>query len=140
MEKIKAIAESVFLCLQSDLKNFKHTAHEQFPISCCHIASSILYKTLINEGISNFDMIRGTDADYFHHVWLEGEDYIIDLTAHQFDGYKTPLILIRMEDFPFNKQPYYPDVEILELEDDWVHFNLLYPEFSYTFYNKYYKL
>ena len=47
------------------------------------------------------------------------------------------MILIRKNEFPLNKIPFYSDTELTDI-NDWDYFNCLAIEFFETFYSQYY--
>ncbi|MFW1634644.1 hypothetical protein [Acinetobacter oleivorans] len=138
LKSIEKIASSVFSCLEKELKTFITSYHRRFPIDCCDIASGLLYVILQEEGFCNCKLIRGHDPRGQSHVWVENENFIIDLTSHQFHGFHGPLILISKDEYPLNKPPYYSVTETMDLEN-WEYFELLVPYFFESFYNDYYK-
>ncbi|MFV5376195.1 hypothetical protein [Acinetobacter calcoaceticus] len=135
---IENIARSVLLCLENELKNFDSSCHERFPYGCCDIASGLLYRALRNEGYNEFYLIRGTDSEDLNHVWIEDDNFVIDLTSHQFENIKKPIILINKENYPLNKTPYYSIIEVTDI-NGWSYFEILSIEFFDLFYSNYYK-
>lgn len=139
LNTVRKISEDVLTCLNNDLKTFFNSCHDRFPYACCEIASVLLYKVLLEEGFTEFNIVVGTNSDNELHLWLENEDFIIDLTSHQFDGFNSPLILINKDKYPLNKAPYYSKTVIDNDREDWPYLKDLEPEFFDAFYNKYYK-
>lgn len=134
---IENIANSVFYCLENELKNFVSSCHERFPHGCCDISSGLLLRALSDAGFCDFNLIRGTDSEDLNHVWIEDDKFIIDLTSHQFDQFGEPMILISKEVYPLNKPPYYTITEITDV-NGWGYFEILANEFFDSFYSKYY--
>ncbi|MFL9517549.1 hypothetical protein ACKENX_15300 [Acinetobacter baumannii] len=137
IDHVRKISEIVYSCLANELKNFVNSCHQHFPFDCCDIASGLLFRVLRNEGYTGFNLIRGTDAEDFCHVWLENDNYVIDLTAHQFNNFKEPMILIKKDIYPLNKKPYFTLTEITDI-NDWCYFDILAVEFFDIFYCKYF--
>lgn len=138
LRSIERIARSVFRCLDNELKSFVATSHERFPNACCDIASSLLLATLEKEGFNNFKLIRGHNPKGGSHVWVENEEFVIDLTSHQFSGFNGPLILISKDEYLLNKSPYYSITEVFDFEN-WEYYKVVAPAFFDSFYKDYYK-
>lgn len=134
---IRNLAESVLRCLENELSGFINSCHERFPHGCCDIASGLLYRALCNEGYEDIFIIRGANKDNLYHVWVEVDELVIDLTSHQFELFDKPMILIRKNEFPLNKIPFYSDTELTDI-NDWDYFNCLAIEFFEIFYSQYY--
>lgn len=135
---IENISKSVLYCLENELKNFVSSCHERFPHGCCDIASGLLLRALSDAGFCDFNLIRGTDSEDLNHVWIEDDNFVIDLTSHQFDNFSKPMILINKEIYPLNKMPYYTVTEITDI-NGWSYFEILSIEFFDLFYSNYYK-
>lgn len=137
LNTVRKISEGVLACLTNELNNFINSSHERFPISCCEIASILLYKVLLEEGFKEFDIVEGANSSELH-IWLENKDLVIDLTSHQFEGFNSPLILVNKEYYPLNKAPYYSKTVIDNDRENWPYVKGLEPEFFESFYSKYY--
>ncbi|MDC4568938.1 hypothetical protein NQ776_07360 [Acinetobacter baumannii] len=112
---VRQIAESVYLCLTNDLNTFFNSRNDRFPHGCCDLASILLYKVLLEEDFTDINLIKGTNAFSEDHVWIEYKSYVIDLTAHQFEEFSSPFILIDKKDYPLSKDSYY---SILQVDND----------------------
>ncbi|EPX1191315.1 hypothetical protein PGJ85_011960 [Acinetobacter baumannii] len=81
--------------------------------------------------------MKGTDAENDCHVCIENDRYVIDLTAHQFNNFNEPMILINKENYPLNKTPYFTLIEVTDI-NDWSYFDIIAVQFFGVFYSKYY--
>ncbi|MCG5791644.1 hypothetical protein [Acinetobacter baumannii] len=136
-DNVRQISESVYSCLSNELKNFINSCHQYFPFDCCDITSGLLYRVLSNEGYTEFKLMKGTDAENDCHVWIENDRYVIDLTAHQFNNFNEPMILINKENYPLNKTLYFTLIEVTDI-NDWSYFDIIAVQFFGVFYSKYY--
>ncbi|WP_024773020.1 hypothetical protein [Aquimarina macrocephali] len=101
--------------IASDLRNkisngsIKFPYSEAFPLGCCGAASRLLESKLKKEGFENVRYVnhwRGGKS----HAWVEYKDYIIDITADQFEGEENERIIIKEKDkSDFHKQ-FKPDI------------------------------
>lgn len=65
-------------------ESFDYDFHGQDDLCCmCAVASMALKKALEREGIHS-DLVVG-EYDGFCHCWLEWQNYIVDITATQFN-------------------------------------------------------
>ncbi len=135
-EKLIEIIDSAFECFQKELKSYGRI--QTFPDNYCEEVSSILLSILEEEGISDFKMMMGTNHKKHHHFWLESENRIIDLTAHQFDDTDEPFKLIDKSDYPLNKK-FSIDIQAVPINTNWSHLMTLIPSIMEIFYSKYYK-
>lgn len=75
-----------------------------FPKNYCEDASIVLNRLLNENNIFDFNLIKGIGENNEMHFWLESDTHVVDLTAHQFDGFDTPLILIKKTDYLLYKK------------------------------------
>ncbi|MCG6036621.1 hypothetical protein MER72_04390 [Acinetobacter baumannii] len=136
-EKLIEIIDCALKCFQKELPSYGTMLF--FPKEYCEEVSSILLSILEDEGYTEFKMIKGSNnKKNKHHFWLESENYIIDLTAHQFDDINQPFILISKNDYPLFKK--FPDnIHIRSINTNWEFLmNLMY-SLKDKFYSEYYK-
>lgn len=138
LRDVQNISDLVLLCFKNELKHFKGSSHERFPHGCCDIASTILIRILNKEGFAHFKLIRGTNSEYLHHVWIESDKHIIDLTSHQFSQFEEPFILIDKSIYPLSREPYYSVCEALDPYSSWTYLEILEKEFTEVFFKNYY--
>ena len=138
LRDVQNISELVLLCFENELKHFRGSSHERFPQGCCDIASTILIRILNNEGFAHFKLIRGTNSENAHHVWVESDKHIIDLTSHQFSQFEESFILIDKNIYPLSREPYYSVYEALDPYSVWPYLEILEKEFTEVFFKKYY--
>ncbi|WP_228266265.1 hypothetical protein [Acinetobacter haemolyticus] len=100
-EKLHKITSSTLEFFQDHLKS--PMPWQVFPRNFCEEASSLLLLILQQEGINDFKIMKGTNINNNHHYWLENEEYVIDLTAHQFNDITSPFMLIAKSEYPLNK-------------------------------------
>lgn len=139
LSKLNQLIEQVLRCLRIELRNIEISCFERFPHGCCDIASCILLRILRKENYFQFRLVRGTNSENLHHVWLESEQLIIDLTSEQFKGFTHPFILVDSNEYPLKNQPYYSNLEFSNIDDNWPYLENLAPEFMDIFYKKYYQ-
>lgn len=133
-QKIMRISELALKCFSENFESYGKIMH--FPKNYCEEASSILLLFLRNDGIDHFELIKGTDLLNNHHFWLQSHDYIIDLTAHQFEGIEFPYIFLKRTDYPLtNKFVVQKNVSI---DDNWQYLKTLTNRIKKIFYEKYY--
>ena len=74
------------------VKKDRHVVMKNFPKGSCGVASLLLaeyFKRLDSDDV--FDYVCGWRGDW-SHAWLETNDYIIDVTAHQFQDYSDSFV------------------------------------------------
>jgi hypothetical protein len=135
-EKLIEIIVSALECFQKELPSYGRI--QTFPRNYCEEVSSILLSILEEEEYSNFKMMRGTNTDDAHHFWLESENSIIDLTAHQFDDINEPFKLIDKSVYPLNKE-FSINIHTKSIDTGWSHLMSLIPTIKKKFYSEYYK-
>lgn len=135
--KLKNIIESALKCFEEKLPSFGKIQY--FPKDYCEEVSSILLSILEDEGYSEFKMKKGSNKKKnAHHFWLESDTYIIDLTAHQFNGIDQPFILISKKDYPlFEKFPV--NIHTRTINANWEFLRGLMYNLKDSFYSEYYK-
>lgn len=102
MKEITNIIENILKIFQTssdELKSLGFSPLYPFPKGWCEEVSLITHTILTKKGFKEFKIIKGNCIydDQFFHFWLESNDYIIDLTAHQFRNYKVtkPILLVK---------------------------------------------
>lgn len=64
-----------------------------FPKNCCEITSAILAAALsIKYPTETVLVIKGENISNNYHFWIKINILIIDLTAHQFQGHRGPIL------------------------------------------------
>lgn len=137
IENLRKISKNVFNCLENELKAID-SDYECFPKGCCDMASSLLHIILEREGYSNAHIIIKENIDSYSHVWIEIDEFIIDLTAHQFKSIHTPYILIEKNNYPLTNKFNRSRIHNFSYKD-WTDFKRISSYFLETFYDKYYK-
>lgn len=86
-----------------------HDEFNNFPHACCGTSCDLIIEHCSGIKEEGFSEARGylpkdEHNDYSSHAWLQSDDYIIDLTAHQFNerlGQNFPEIIVCLiEDYP----------------------------------------
>lgn len=100
MKNIEILATKFRVAIEN-AKNCNRFANNQclnyFPYGCCGIATELLAKFLIENGVKEeIECIYGTYYDFSlgfpTHSWLQiGNNIIVDITGDQFIHYKVPL-------------------------------------------------
>lgn len=95
------------------LESFKNTLDSRgnyqnfyrFPFGCCGDTTMIVNHILSNKGYGKACYISARkERSHTSHAWTLIEDYCIDLTADQFDGYKeNSVIVVPKNEYPLNK-------------------------------------
>ncbi|HFF5133665.1 TPA: hypothetical protein ACGDMG_003393 [Acinetobacter baumannii] len=101
-----------------------------FPRNFCEEASSLLLIILQQEGINDFKLMKGTN--------IENDEYVIDLTAHQFDEIISPFLLIEKSKYPLSKVFSLDISEIIDFQN-WGGLDPFKPKIQSIFYVDYYK-
>ncbi|MBU3085743.1 hypothetical protein [Acinetobacter seifertii] len=135
-EKVHKITNSALKFFEDHLKS--PMIWQIFPKNFCEEASSLLLMILQQEDIHDFKIMRGTNIKKEHHYWLESEEYVIDLTAHQFDGITSPIMLIEKSKYPLSKIFSLDIHEIVDFQN-WDGLNRYQPKIQSIFYVDYYK-
>lgn len=138
LSNLYRIIVEVYNCLLNELSKLNSSVHTRFPHGCCDISSSLLIRILKKEGFDDLKLVRGTNSDNFHHVWVEYKDLIIDLTADQFNEINEPFILIETNKYLLNKKPFYYIIDYNFTDKNWEFLDNLELEFSKVFYEIYY--
>ena len=66
---------------------------QRFPAGACGDASYLLARYLKQNGCGEFEYVAGTDSTQCSHAWLEQDGVIIDITADQFEGIDSAVIV-----------------------------------------------
>lgn len=75
-------------------KNALYITLQQFPCGACGDASYLLARYFADQGCGEFEYVLGERRPDFHsHAWLEKDGLIIDITADQFEGMDTPVLV-----------------------------------------------
>ena len=84
-----------------------------YPENCCELVSIHLGLTLqAANSESEVEIVRAYNRDNDEwHYWVEMNNLVFDLTAHQFEGYKKPLVCA--EPSPFEIR--FPDMERISI-------------------------
>ncbi|MCE6006332.1 hypothetical protein [Acinetobacter soli] len=135
-EKVHKITNSALKFFEDHLKS--PMIWQIFPKNFCEEASSLLLMIFQQEDIHDFKIMRGTNIKKEHHYWLESEEYVIDLTAHQFDGITSPIMLIEKSKYPLSKIFSLDIHEIVDFQN-WDGLNRYQPKIQSIFYVDYYK-
>ncbi|MDN8184198.1 hypothetical protein QZK27_13840 [Acinetobacter baumannii] len=135
-EKVHQITSSALKFFEDHLKS--PMIWQVFPRNFCEEASSLLLMILQQEGINDFKIMKGTNIEEENHYWLESEEYVIDLTAHQFNGITSPFILIEKSKYPLNKIFSLDIHEIIDFQN-WSGLNPYESKIQSIFYVDYYK-
>jgi hypothetical protein len=83
---------------------------EGFPRGCCGDATLLLGTHLAVLGFGTFIYVageRGIGSDWTSHAWLEGEGFLIDITADQFAEVNDPAIVC-------NSSPWHGTFEVTD--------------------------
>ena len=64
-----------------------------FPHACCGVVSSILSHHLFTIGMPDVKRASGVRIDQQSHMWVEAGEWIIDITADQFDEVSEPVLV-----------------------------------------------
>ena len=69
---------------------------KRFPKDSCDITSKLLGLYFFDNGLSDFEIMRGTlpGKDSDKHHWLQFGHIDVDITADQFDGENQPAVII----------------------------------------------
>ncbi|MEQ1107238.1 hypothetical protein [Acinetobacter seifertii] len=137
-EKIHKLTSSALKFFEDHLKS--PVIWQVFPRNFCEEASSLLLMILQQEGINDFKIMKGTNIEDKNeaHFWLESEEYVIDLTAHQFKGITSPFMLIEKIKYPLNKIFSLDIHEVVDFEN-WSGLERYKPKIQSIFYVDYYK-
>ncbi|EPH35712.1 hypothetical protein ACFSX8_03980 [Acinetobacter gyllenbergii] len=81
--------------------------------------------------------MRGTNKKGEFHFWLESEDFVIDLTAHQFEGFDKPFLLISKSEYPLYKV-FNKDIQEKEIHPNWPGLEKISSHIQKRFYAEYY--
>lgn len=138
MDFVFKITNAVQLCLVNELGQI--SSHERYPDGCCEIASSILLGVLRREGVTGFSLIKGTNDKNLHHLWLESESHVIDLTAHQFEGIEEPFIMLDKDLYILSQERYFSDRETRDIDNTLPYLTDVIVRFEKIFYEKYYEV
>lgn len=72
----------------------------EFPYGCCMDASILLGKLMIEYGYEDFNLI-GTNWDVLPtHAWLQNKEFIIDITADQFESWPNQELILPRHPLP----------------------------------------
>jgi hypothetical protein len=71
--------------LESEKLKTLYVGFSNFPLGSCMDASILLGNLLIENGYGDFYLVSGERSPFLTHSWLESSDWIIDITADQFD-------------------------------------------------------
>ena len=97
---------------------FQISISSRFPSGCCDDASALLATYLTERGIPGALRISGVRGgnrgELVSHVWLRLDQYQVDITGSQFEGYNQPEILIVEEDDFLNTFRLADDPEIAD--------------------------
>lgn len=88
---IEAMKEEV---IQKDEKGILLWWLERFPKGRCADASQLLAKYLSSKGIETKYIEQGHSENIRSHAWLEKDEYIIDITIDQFEGFSDTMIVM----------------------------------------------
>ncbi|WP_396235027.1 hypothetical protein [Acinetobacter baumannii] len=135
-EKVHQITSSALKFFEDHLKS--PMIWQVFPRNFCEEASSLLLIILQQEGINDFKLMKGTNIENEHHFWLENDEYVIDLTAHQFDEIISPFLLIVKSKYPLSKVFSLDISEIIDFQN-WGGLDPFKPKIQSIFYVDYYK-
>ena len=136
MDNVGYISRCALSCFKDKFP--VHGAIQSFPKNYCEESSIILSRFLKDNGISTFKLMRGTNNNGKFHFWLEDENKVIDLTAHQFDNICEPFILVPKNEYPLtsvfsnNIHEFTSGAPWPNLEND------LYPKIKRAFYSDYF--
>ncbi|MFT7371843.1 MAG: hypothetical protein ACI9T9_000522 [Oleiphilaceae bacterium] len=87
--QIRAVAEAVRKVIQSIPIDDRYPGLKRFPSGACGDASVILGQYLIETLNIDLDYYSGSligEAILTSHAWLQNDEFIVDITADQFDG------------------------------------------------------
>lgn len=84
---------------------FSYPLCSSYPKNSCESVSLILTFLLEEKyGLGNVRIIKGTDRQHGHHLWVMAGDLIYDLTAHQFPS-REPIIGALADEFLLDEYP-----------------------------------
>lgn len=64
-----------------------------FPRDACETTSTLLAAALADKyPQSEVVLVHGRSARSADHLWVEVDDHVVDVTAHQFPAFKSPLV------------------------------------------------
>lgn len=110
--KFAIAADQTFTACRNELDS--RLVHS-YPKNCCELISVHLGLALetVNPG-SNVEVVRAYNhnANKWHY-WVEMDGVVFDLTAHQFDEYRQPLVCAKPS--PFESR--FPDIERISSSD-----------------------
>jgi hypothetical protein len=88
----------------NEISLYKHPDYQTsgFPAGCCGDSSELLAEFLKENGF-DFEYVGGRDGgddeELMTHAWLALDDFIVDITADQFNdcGYSLPKVFVEQE-------------------------------------------
>jgi hypothetical protein len=96
--KSKAALEEIIIKFRKALEKphvkESYIGFRHFPRGSCSDSSDLLGHYLTDNGLGRFDLVSGENANGQTHAWLENNEYIIDITADQFEN-KSEKVIIR---------------------------------------------
>ncbi|UCS93286.1 hypothetical protein KZP23_21995 [Echinicola marina] len=76
------------------IKTFKHPEFINFPSGSCFASSVLLNHFLINKGYLGFNIVFA-NLNNKSHSWVQNDQFIIDVTANQFDEIQEEVLVVR---------------------------------------------
>ncbi|WP_298916767.1 hypothetical protein [uncultured Roseobacter sp.] len=112
LTEIAIAADRKFAALRKDLDSpFVHS----YPRGCCELVAVHLGSVLENENPhKEVQIVRAYNRNSNDwHYWVEMGNMVLDLTAHQFEQYREPLICAK----PSPLEVRFPDIERISASD-----------------------
>ena len=89
---IKKYSELIYTVFYQNRNEIDLPFFGSYPRNCCEAASYFLgFLLMDNFSNANVQVVRGENKKYEIHYWVEADNLIYDITAHQFNGVEFPI-------------------------------------------------
>ncbi len=97
-ENTKELIYAVRNALEDKAVNSLYVGFQSFPFGSCMDASILLGTILTKTGKGSFNYTSSKNGEGVWHSWIENDVFIIDITANQFPGIDSKVLIIEQSD------------------------------------------